>query len=153
MDAAQWLLLIGVSGLLMYYALPRGIRNNNPGNIRRGSSRWAGMSPVQTDDAFVQFETPEYGIRAMAVLLRNYQSQGFGTIYGMIGKWAPDSDGNDSMAYAEFVAMRSGVMPSEPVELELIMVPMLAAMIQYENGVQPYSLDTIGYAASMVVAL
>ena len=55
--------------------LSRGIRNNNPGNIRRGSSRWLGLSPLQSDSEFCQFDTLTYGIRALLVLLRSYYNK------------------------------------------------------------------------------
>lgn len=53
-------------------AIPRGIRNNNPGNIRH-SDQWKGLTPEQPDPDFCTFSTPEYGIRAMGVILLNYQ--------------------------------------------------------------------------------
>ena len=39
----------------------RGIRNNNPGNIRKGE-KWKGLSPIQNDSSFCVFKSPEYGI-------------------------------------------------------------------------------------------
>lgn len=58
---------------------PRGIRNNNPGNIRWGSD-WKGLKKdgKQQDPSFCIFKTPEYGIRALAKLLRNYKQ-----LYGL----------------------------------------------------------------------
>lgn len=52
----------------------RGIRNNNPGNIRWGDE-WKGLVPEtqRTDKSFCQFKSAEYGIRAMIIILRNYQ--------------------------------------------------------------------------------
>ena len=47
--------------------VPRGTRNNNPGNIRHSADAWKGMNVEQLDDSFVQFETPHFGIRAAAV--------------------------------------------------------------------------------------
>ena len=44
--------------------LPRGIRNNNPLNIRRSKDQWQGLRAQQTDASFCQFETLEYGWRA-----------------------------------------------------------------------------------------
>ncbi len=48
---------------------PRGIRNNNPGNIRIGKTRWQGQKPVQSDGSFVEFETPAAGLRALMKVL------------------------------------------------------------------------------------
>ncbi len=50
-------------------SLPRGIRNNNPLNIRRSKDKWQGLRALQTDTAFCQFETMAYGWRAAFVLL------------------------------------------------------------------------------------
>ena len=49
--------------------IPRGIRNNNPLNVRRSKDQWQGLRVVQTDSQFCQFETMEYGWRAAFVLL------------------------------------------------------------------------------------
>ena len=49
--------------------LPRGIRNNNPLNIRRSKDQWQGMKKEQTDSAFCQFENLAYGWRAAFKLL------------------------------------------------------------------------------------
>ena len=49
--------------------LPRGIRNNNPLNIRRGKDQWKGMAEAQNDRAFVQFKSLDYGWRAAFYLL------------------------------------------------------------------------------------
>ena len=45
--------------------LPRGIRNNNPLNIRRtAKDQWKGLRAQQTDASFCQFESLEFGWRA-----------------------------------------------------------------------------------------
>ena len=36
--------------------IARGIRNNNPLNIRRSKDKWQGMKALQTDAQFCQFE-------------------------------------------------------------------------------------------------
>ena len=48
--------------------LPRGIRNNNPGNIKLGTN-WDGLSDEQNDDVFCQFKEPVWGIRALMRIL------------------------------------------------------------------------------------
>ena len=41
--------------------LPRGIRNNNPLNIRRtAKDQWQGLRAQQTDASFCQFESLDY---------------------------------------------------------------------------------------------
>jgi len=42
-------------------SLPRGIRNNNPGNIRQNNIQWQGMSENPFDPHFVEFKEPVWG--------------------------------------------------------------------------------------------
>lgn len=44
--------------------MTRGLRNNNPLNIRRNNTKWQGLSATQTDKSFFQFKTMAYGYRA-----------------------------------------------------------------------------------------
>lgn len=81
---------------------PRGIRNNNPLNIRRGSL-WVGLRPVQTDDAFCQFTCMEMGFRAAFRIFRTYYvNHGLRTLYAVINRWAPFSE-NNTHSYVELV--------------------------------------------------
>lgn len=90
---------------------PRGIINNNPANIRRGSA-WKGLVPFLVnpqnqqrvcDKSFCQFENIEYGIRALIVLLRTYcYKYKLRTIETIINRFAPPSE-NRTTAYIRFV--------------------------------------------------
>lgn len=44
---------------------PRGLRNNNPGNIRLSSTKYQGEVQPSQDTAFKQFESMAYGYRAI----------------------------------------------------------------------------------------
>lgn len=128
---------------------PRGIRNNNPGNIRKSSEPWRGLADAkyQIDPAFFTFETPEWGIRALAVILRTYQTKhGLKTIKSIIGRWAPPVE-NDTGAYAAAVAKAVGVEVDEPIRLDDtdMMRGVVLAIIRHENGKQPYSMDVINH--------
>lgn len=128
--------------------LPRGIRNNNPGNIRRGADRWQGMRAQQTDPEFIQFEAPEWGIRAMAIILRNYRDRhGLRTLGAMMHRWAPPNE-NDTAAYIESVAKRSGIAPQQVVR-DQDWPRIIAAMIHHENGRQPYDVAQIEKGVSL----
>ncbi|PHS77834.1 MAG: structural protein [Robiginitomaculum sp.] len=117
---------------------PRGIRNNNPGNIRHGDN-WNGQKSSQTDISFIQFKSPEWGIRAMAKLLLNYESiYGLNTVAGIIGRWAPSSENNTS-AYILAVSRKLGVDPNEPFSVRGKLVQLVKAIIKHENGIQPYA--------------
>jgi len=122
----------------------RGIRNNNPGNIRWGDD-WQGLVPQaqRTDKSFCQFIKPEYGIRAMIVILRNYQRKyGLKTITEIIQRWAPPNE-NDTQAYINSVSQATGIDADKPIDLSdsRKLFPLLQAIINHENGSQPYAYD------------
>ncbi|MBO5933032.1 MAG: hypothetical protein J6Q19_04830 [Bacteroidaceae bacterium] len=96
--------------------LPRGYRNNNPCNIRIGSSPWLGKVLPNTDGIFEQFESLEYGYRAALALLRGkgYIGQGLNTIRKIITKFAPDNE-NDTQGYIAFVSRNTGINPDQPI--------------------------------------
>lgn len=123
---------------------PRGIRNNNPGNIRWGDE-WKGLVPKsqRTDKLFCQFISPEYGIRAIIIILRNYQSKyGLRTITGIIKRWAPPNE-NNTQAYISSVAQATSTGANQPIDLtdSRKLFQLLQAIIQHENGSQPYGFD------------
>ena len=96
--------------------LPRGIRNNNPLNIRRGKDQWQGLKAQQTDALFCQFEPLEYGWRAAFYLLTRtyYHKYRLYTIRAIINKWAPPSE-NQTSKYIENVCRLTGIAPDEPI--------------------------------------
>ena len=98
-------------------SLPRGIRNHNPSNIRRSKDQWKGMAEVQTDRAFVQFKSLEYGWRAALYLLTRtyYHKYRLYTIRGIISRWAPPQDNNNTSAYIANVSRLTGIDPDEPI--------------------------------------
>jgi hypothetical protein len=125
---------------------PRGIRNNNPGNIRWGDA-WQGLiDPSQrTDPSFCQFTEPVYGIRAMARIFAKYSdAYGLTTVRGIIGRWAPPSE-NNTDAYVQNVANLIGVGPDDKINVHdtRTMDTLIKAVIQHENGQQPYDTATI----------
>ena len=97
-------------------SLPRGIRNHNPLNIRRSKDQWKGMAEVQTDRAFVQFKSLEYGWRAAFVLLTRtyYHTYRLFTIRAIISRWAPPNE-NNTKRYIENVSRFTGIGPDEPL--------------------------------------
>jgi|DewCreStandDraft_4_1066084.scaffolds.fasta_scaffold05366_6 hypothetical protein len=116
--------------------LPRGIRNNNPGNIERTGTRWRGMAAEQSDPRFVVFEAPEWGLRAMARILKNDILAGRNTVRALIYEWAPPTE-NVTDAYVVAVARALGVGPDEPIGLDRLPA-LMRAITRHENGVDPY---------------
>lgn len=86
---------------------PRGIRNNNPGNLRTGEP-WRGK--IGSDSAgFVRFRDYQHGIRAaLKVLQTYYNKHGLRTWEQVANRWAPYSDGNNPAKYAQLLANYTG---------------------------------------------
>lgn len=118
----------------------RGIRSNNPGNIRATGEQWQGQ--IGSDGGFVTFATPQAGIRALAKILLNYQDvHGLNTIEGLVNRWAPPEDkGNDTKAYVKAVADAIGFKPTTSLNLRdpEVLRRVATAVVHHENGTQPY---------------
>lgn len=120
----------------------RGIRNFNPGNIRRNATVWMGMAAIQNDPSFVVFVAPEYGIRAIAKIMRSYRALGLNTIREVVRRWAPPSE-NNTDAYVAAVCAECSVGPDDTIDLDNVMPLLVKAIIYHENGVCPYTDEQI----------
>ncbi|MDU7529661.1 MAG: hypothetical protein E7K70_21760 [Klebsiella sp.] len=133
---------------------PRGVRNNNPGNLEASSSNpWVGQTG--SDGRFAKFETPEHGIRALGRNLISYQRQGIDTVGEIINRWAPPSDNNDTTAYIKAVCAQLGVTANQPLDASNpdTLQALCAAIIKHENGTQPYSPDQLSTGVSAALGL
>ena len=125
-------------------AIPRGIRNNNPLNIRRSKDKWKGMKALQSDAQFVQFESLEWGWRAAFYLLTRtyYHKYRLYTIRAIVTKWAPAIE-NNTKAYIANVSRLTGIDADEPLgipsEKPSRWIALGTAMAIQENGTE--SLD------------
>jgi len=89
---------------------------NNPGNLEFRNQPFAILDPVSK--RFAKFDTYEHGYEALKSLItracmgkiKAYNPNG--NLYDFYAVYAPDSDGNDSRKYAEFVAKRMKVDPN-----------------------------------------
>ena len=115
----------------------RGIRNNNPLNIRRNPrNRWQGLREEQTDRAFCQFTEMKWGLRAAIRLMENYIRQGLQTPRQIIGRWAPPTE-NDTASYVRKACQRAGLTPDEPVNSWPQLRDLIAAMCWIESQYLP----------------
>ncbi|MCA6219634.1 structural protein [Photorhabdus antumapuensis] len=133
--------------------MSRGIRNNNPGNIRWGDD-WQGLVPQsqRTDKSFCQFVSPEYGIRAIVKVIRNYNRKyGINTVNGIISRWAPSNE-NNTDAYINRVCEDTGTTGAQVVDVfnQIFMTKLIKAIITVENGGQPYNDEVIDKAFSLL---
>ena len=126
----------------------RGYRNRNPGNIDwNPRNRWQGQvgiepAPLNGDPPrFAVFETHEFGIRALAMLLITYQDRhGLRTIRQIINRWAPPNE-NKTGRYVQFVdEVLPGHGPDDPVDVHSYADARLLveAIIRKELGGMPY---------------
>lgn len=131
---------------------PRGVRNNNPGNIDfNPRNAWQGQLGLEegvSKPRFARFDHPENGIRALGKLLINYRGKdgmpgvggkGIDTVLETINRWAPSNE-NDTHAYAAAVAKRLGVKPTDPINIKdpATLRGMVLSIIIHENGGNPY---------------
>lgn len=115
--------------------LPRGIRNNNPLNIRIGN-KWKGEVENPTDSDFEQFVCMHYGLRAGFILLKRYiERYHLDTITEIISRWAPATE-NATRQYIATVSERMGLSPLEKISFRdrATMVKLVDAMVLVECG-------------------
>lgn len=115
---------------------PRGIRNNNPLNIRKGNN-WQGERQPQTDAQFEEFVSMLMGLRAGFIIIRNYMRRRppLDTVAKIISAWAPSTE-NDTQRYIDFVCKRGLLEPNERLlySNKQKLCRMVWAMCQMECG-------------------
>ncbi|WP_063569323.1 phage tail tape measure protein [Achromobacter ruhlandii] len=128
--------------------IPRGIRNNNPGNLvyvgQEGASK-------ETSGRFATFASAQEGLNALAAQLRRYGQRGLNSIQSIVNTYAPASE-NNTGAYANYLAQKMGIdtntqfdVNSDPAAL----AALIRGIVEYENGRNPYSNGMINQAAGM----
>jgi hypothetical protein len=117
--------------------LPKGVRQNNPGNIEfKESNKWQGQVQRPEGERFAAFASEVWGLRALAVLLITYfDKYDCDTAFKIISRWAPDKE-NDTGAYAQVVAKRLGRGIHDPVNLHEYadLLAIMKAIVTHENG-------------------
>ena len=131
---------------------PRGLRNNNPLNIRHGQSKWQGTHPEKTDKDYVCYMSKAYGYRAGWKILQTYYNQ-FAKeqkpfcVRTIIKRWAPPSDGNNTEGYIRQVVKLARIgglqrLPSPDSQNGYYYLhKVVMAMTCVENGIKPEEVD------------
>lgn len=130
--------------------LPRGVRNNNPGNIEfRRENPWQGQTG--SDGRFARFATPEAGIRALSIDLGVKARRGLDSVQEVISAWAPPSENNTRAYVARVVEGMSRTLGRPVTATERLDMndprvrgALVGAIIHHENGYQPYDNALIG---------
>lgn len=142
--------------------LPRGIRNNNPGNIEWGDP-WQGLvhQSQASDPRFCQFVKPADGIRAIARTLITYQDKrragdgsNIDSILEVIQRWAPGKDNNPTTQYAQFIARLIDGVDFDDEVLDMHnydhIKPLVEGIIRFENGLGPRKNDNTWYPSDVI---
>jgi hypothetical protein len=124
-------------------SLNRGIRNNNPGNVKfYNSNAWQGkVSLSQNTDSldtdgepkFEQFTSYPYGVRVMIYLLKNrYIPNGHNTLTKILDRYDPGFN----PGYLQHLVDRVGISANQTIGAndETIIKKIVQALTRWENG-------------------
>lgn len=116
--------------------LPRGLRNNNPGNLIKTGIAWKGEVSKNTDGHFEQFVDLKHGIRALyKQLYTDIQVRSL-NLRKLIHKYAPAHE-NNTENYIDYVSKKTGINPNYPIDLNYTnLVTIAKAIVSIENGSQ-----------------
>ncbi|MFK2876887.1 hypothetical protein [Rhodanobacter hydrolyticus] len=118
--------------------LPRGVRNDNPGNLNYVGQDGATLEGP--GGRFARFSSMDAGISALANQLVLYMARGKDTISSIIGTYAPKGDKNNTAKYINDV-MRSMGIRSGDQQLTVADIPKLMRAIIDEEGNGKYVSD------------
>ncbi|CAI1771897.1 Uncharacterised protein [Serratia fonticola] len=114
---------------------PRGIRNNNPGNLN-----YAGQAGATKEGGpngrFAVFGSMTEGVAALYKQLQLYFQRGTNTIESIVKKYAPASDGNNVMAYINQLVKATGKGAGEMLNSADMptIFNLMKGIINHENG-------------------
>jgi hypothetical protein len=114
-------------------SIPR-VWNNNPGNIRYTGKKWAGQ--IGVNRGFVVFQNPQYGLRALAKNLHDYQRYQADTVEEIVKKWAPESDNNPTENYIRYVCKKTGYSRNQTLDLSNreVLANLTFAIASFDSG-------------------
>ena len=108
--------------------MPRGIRNNNPGNIKP-TDKWQGA--VGDDGTFIIFSDMSWGTRAVGQSIIHMIGKGYNTINKLIRQWSA----TDQDAYVTNVSGDTGIGPDDPLGADSATIAaLIRAISNQENG-------------------
>lgn len=114
---------------------PRGIRNNNPGNLNYAKQSGA-TKESGPNGRFAVFNSMTEGVSALYKQIQLYFQRGTDTISEIVNKYAPASDNNNVMAYINSLVKATGKGAHESLassDMSTIF-SLLKGIISHENG-------------------
>lgn len=126
----------------------RGYRNNNPGNIRHGNT-WKGEDGIDIDSSFEDFDSIEYGIRAIYKTLCTYRNK-YNTVslIDVIYRWAPENENQTARYLSSVIKKIEDVFnvilsPVDNIWHRDVVQYVIWGIMFHENGFNPFSIDFI----------
>ncbi|EOV0647707.1 hypothetical protein ACOIOT_003413 [Cronobacter turicensis] len=114
---------------------PRGIRNNNPGNLN-----YVGQSGAtkETGDGgrFAVFGSMQEGIAALYKQLQLYFKRGINTLSSIVKTYAPASDNNNVEAYIDALTKATGKGANDALSADdtSTIARLMKGIVDHENG-------------------
>lgn len=114
---------------------PKGIRNNNPLNLKYIQTDPYDGQTARDPDGFGIYSTWQAGVRAAGAQLTHNFHAGDTTVFSLVNSWST----TDQTNYQNFVAARMGVEVGQPLVWPDDELAYVMAAISFENGENPYS--------------
>jgi hypothetical protein len=132
-------------------SLPRGIRYNNPGNLKYAGQ--ANAARLLFGGGFATFSSPQEGLNALGRQVELYGKRGLDTVSGIISQFAPPGDNNDTAAYIKDVARQMHTSANAELNLNnpATLAALIKAIVRHENGQNPYTSGMVGRAAKVAI--
>ena len=127
--------------------VPRGIRNNNPGNLDFVGQPGAHLETGVANPRFAVFPTMSDGIRALRDQLLRYAERGLTTVASIISVYAPPTE-NATRSYIAGVCRQMGVQADSVLDLRdpNTMRELIEGITTMENGSGHLSTEQINQA-------
>lgn len=118
-----------------YKSAPRGIRNNNPGNLNYAGQAGATMEGGE-GGRFAVFESMQHGVAALYKQLQLYFKRGINTLSSIVKTYAPASDNNNVDAYISALTRATGKGANEVLDSgdTATIARLMKGIVDHENG-------------------
>lgn len=118
-----------------YKSAPRGIRNNNPGNLNYAGQAGATIEGGE-GGRFAVFESMQHGVAALYKQLQLYFKRGINTLSSIVKTYAPASDNNNVDAYISALTKATGKGANEVLDSgdTATIARLMKGIVDHENG-------------------
>lgn len=118
-----------------YGTMPRGIRNNNPGNLNYAGQAGATLEGGE-GGRFAVFESMQHGVAALYKQLQLYFKRGINTLSSIVKTYAPASDNNNVDAYISALTKATGKSANEVLDSgdTATIARLMKGIVDHENG-------------------